>query len=99
MAGYVARTGARKKRAILEQREDELRHHIRHEADFEKLERSSERVRDAQLGVIKALLYETEPASETEDQHAAFRANLVESREEWLGLSTVEIVARYASES
>jgi hypothetical protein len=49
--------------------------------------------------VIKALLYETEPASETEDKHAAFRANLVESREEWLGLSTVEIVARYASES
>jgi hypothetical protein len=37
MAGYVARTGARKKKAILEQREDDLRHHIRHEADFAKL--------------------------------------------------------------
>ena len=98
MAGYVARTGGQKKKVILAQREDELRHHLRHESAFETIERCSERVRSAQLGVIRVLLYETEPARAEDEQHEEFRANLMKRRENWQAISAQDIVRQYQSE-
>ena len=62
------------------------------------IERCSERVRSAQLGVIKVLLYETEPAKAEDEQHEGFRANLMRRREHWLTISVQDIVRQYQSE-
>ncbi len=95
MTAYVRRTGAQKKKAILEKREAELRHHLAHASSAEKVAGSAERVRFAKLGVIKALLYEAEPAREEDDQNREVRARLNGERERWLGYSTDETVRLY----
>ena len=99
MTSYIARTGGQKKKNILHQRELALRGDIRRELAEEKLHRSAETVRLAQLGVIKALLYEAEPArSEDEDRVADTLQRLGEAREYWADVPVEEIIEIYSTE-
>jgi hypothetical protein len=95
MAGYVPRKGAQKRKGILGKREDELRHHLRHLSSVEVVERFAERVRAGQLAVIKALLYETEPAKGEDTQHSDFRQILLAKQKFWLGLTKEKIAELY----
>ena len=99
MTSYIARTGGQKKKNILDQRELALRGDIRREAVEAKLHRSAEKVRLAQLGVIKALLHEAEPArSEDEDRVAGTLQRLGEAREYWMDVPIEEIIEMYSTE-
>lgn len=98
MAGYIPRTGGQKKKGILAQREDELRHHILHKSCADVIQRSAKRVRAAQLGVFKALLYETEPARADDTEHHEFRASLARKQAFWTGIQIDEIIRRYQSD-
>ena len=99
MTSYIARTGGQKKKNILHQRELALRGDIRREAAEEKLHRSAEKVRSAQLGVVKALLHEAEPArSEDEERVADTLQRLGEAREYWTDIPVEAIVEMYSRE-
>ena len=77
---YIPRTGGQKKKNILRQKELALRGDIRREVSREKLHRSAEKVRSAQLGVIKALRHEAKPArSDDEDKVKGILRNLDEA--------------------
>ena len=93
MASFITRTGGQKKKNILRQKELALRGDIRREASTEKLDRSAERVRSAQLAVINALIYEAQPARR-EDEERAERVllNLDEAKERWEAISVYEII-------
>ena len=99
MTSYIARTGGRKKRNILRQKELALRGDIRREVSDEKLQRSAEEVRTAQLGVIKALIHEAEPVcSDDEDRLANTLQRFEEAKEFWTDATVEEIVKMYSSE-
>jgi hypothetical protein len=99
MTSYIARSGGQKKKNILHQREIALRGDIRREVSEEKLQRSAEKVRSAQLGVIKSLMYEAEPArSEDEDRVAETLQKLDEANEYWTNVSSEEIIEMYSTE-
>ena len=98
MTSYIARSGGQKKN-ILRQREMALKGDIRREVAEEKLHRSAEQVRLAQLGVIKALLHEAGPArSEDEDRVADTLQRLGEAKEYWTEVSVEEIIEMYSAE-
>ena len=99
MTSYIARSGGQKKKNILRQKELALRGDIRREVAEEKLDRSAEKVRLAQLGVIKALFHEAEPArSEDEDRVADTLQRLGEAREYWADVTVKEIIELYSTE-
>jgi len=100
MTSYVPRTGGQKKKNILRQKELELRGAIHRGVATEKLQRSAEKVRSAQLGVIKALLEEARPLRE-EDEETSGRTvqNLREAREYWEGVSFDEIIQIYLEDT
>lgn len=100
MASFIARTGGQKKKNILRQKELALRADIRREVSTEKLHRSAERVRSAQLGAIKALIYEAQPArSEDEKRAKGVLLNLDEANERWETISVHEIIELYSEET
>lgn len=98
MSNYVPRADANKKKNILAQREEELRHHLLHGAVGELIERYAERLRAAQLALIKALLHEMKPVAAGELLPEEFRANLLKRRELWRSIPVGEIVAVYRSQ-
>ncbi|BCX48540.1 hypothetical protein HAHE_24480 [Haloferula helveola] len=100
MTSYIARSGGQKKKNILHQRELALIGDIRRGVDAEKLQKSAEKVRLAQLGVIKALLHESEPARrEDEDSVAGTLLRLGEARDYWTDVLAEEIIEMYSTES
>ena len=99
MTSYIARTGGQKKKNILRQKELALRGDIRREVSQDKLQRSAEKVRSAQLGLIKVLIHEAEPArSEDVDRVADSLQKLEEANEYWANISIQEIVEMYSTE-
>jgi len=100
MTSYIARTGGEKKKNILRQRELALRGGIRRDSPIDKLHRSAEQVRSAQLGVIKALSVEATPAREEEQEKAkGILQKLQEAREHWERISVDEIVQIYSQDT
>jgi hypothetical protein len=100
LASFVTRTGGQKKKNILRQKELALRGDIRRQVSTEKLHRSAERVRSAQLGVIKALIYEAQPArSEDEERAKGVLLNLDAANERWETISVHEIIELYSDEA
>ena len=99
MTNYISRTGGQKKKNILRQKELALRGDIRLEVPIEKLHRSAEKVRTAQLGVVKALSHEAQPAR-TEDEDASRPAlkKLEETKDYWTEVSVQEIIQIYADD-
>jgi chromosomal replication initiation ATPase DnaA len=99
MTSYIARSGGEKKKNILRQKELALRGDIRREVAEEKLHRSAEKVRLAQLGVIKALSHEAEPArSEDEERVADTLKRLEEAEEYWTDVLVEEIIEMYSTD-
>jgi len=100
MTSYIARSGGEKKKNILRQMELALRGGIRRDLAIDKLHRSAEQVRSAQLGVIKALFVEATPARE-EDQEKArgVLQKLQEGRDHWERISVEEIVQIYSKDT
>ena len=97
MTSYIARTGGQKKRNILRQRELELRGEINRGGPDGKIRRKAERVRSAQLGVIKALIEEATPVSaEQEERFRNRRQKHLKNREFWKGITVEEIVRMYS---
>ena len=100
MTSYIRRTGGEKKKNILRQKELTLRGDIRREVSQNKLQKSAEKVRSAQLGVIKVLIHEAEPAvSEAEDRAADTIHTLEEASEYWTNIATQEIIKMYSIEN
>ena len=99
MTSYIARTGGEKKKNILRQKELALRGDIRREVSQGKLQKSAEKVQSAQLGVIKVLIHEAEPArSEDEAKVADTIHRLEEASAYWTNISTQEIIKMYSVE-
>ena len=98
MTNYIARTGAQKKKVILAKCEDGLRQAIKKSKTEEAILRCAEKVREAQLSIIKALQYETDPASSDESEDAAFRANLEKRSIFWSDLPAEDIIQQYLPE-
>ena len=100
MTNYVARRGGQKKKNILRQRELELIGLMSCEDADAKITRAAERVRAAQLGVIKVLLKEATPvAEEDEPRYEPKRRKLAEKRSFWNQVSPEEIVRLYEGQS
>ena len=98
MTAYIARKGVQKKKEILEKREAELLHCIKNDAPEEKLAKAAEKVRAAQLAVVKCLLYETEAVSPAEEMRFATRRRHIENdRDHWDHISVVGIIDHYRS--
>ena len=99
MTNYIARTGGEKKKNILRQKELTLRGDIRRGLSQDKLQKSAEKVRSAQLAVIKVLIYEAEPSrSEDEDKVALTIHRLEEENDHWTNISAQEIIAVYSTQ-
>ena len=100
MTNYISRTGGQKKRNILRQKELALKGEIRREASHEKLQKSAEKVRSAQLGLLKALIYEAEPSrSEDEDRSKERLLKLAEENDYWKSISVHEIIQSYSEKA
>lgn len=96
MAGYLARRGATKRKRNLAKSERKLRSAIENQSSSEQLNRAAEEVRDAQLGVIKCLIYEMGPHAHIRSkQKLRTLANLEEKHDRWIGISTEEILHLY----
>lgn len=90
-----------KKSQILYRREDELRHAIRNSLDQAKVRKAAERVRTAQLQLIKAFQYEWTPCvaeSDTPERRATLERLEIE-REFWRNLPVDAIVERFRDPS
>ncbi len=97
MTSYIVRQGAQKKKGILEKREAELVHSISKNGSIQKLEKAAEKVRAAQLAVIKCLLHETEAVRpEDEGTYGKIWSKLETQRTCWEEISKADIVARYS---
>ncbi len=76
-----------------------MRGDIRREVSQGKLQKSAEKVQSAQLGVIKVLIHEAEPArSEDEAKVADTIHRLEEASAYWTNISTQEIIKMYSVE-
>lgn len=97
MTSYIVRQGAQKKKGILEKREAELIHCISNNDSIQKLEKAAEKVRAAQLAVIKCLLHETEAVRpEDEETYGKIWSKIEAQRTCWEEISRADIVARYS---
>lgn len=97
MTSYIVRQGAQKKKGILEKREAELVHSISKDVPIHKLEKAADKVRVAQLAVIKCLFHESE-AVRPEDEETYGKAwhKLESQRTYWEEVSSADIIARYS---
>ena len=86
MTAYIA--NHQKKINLFHKREDALRHLIRHGYSIEKIEQAAEKVREAKLGVFKAMFSKDSvlPASKYEPNDEALA---------WQRKSVQEIIASY----
>lgn len=97
MTNYIARTGGQKKKNILRQKELTLRGDIHRRASQDKQQKSAEKVRIAQLAVIKVLIHEAEPGrSEDEDKAADSLLRLEEAKGYWTNIPSKEIIEVYS---
>jgi hypothetical protein len=95
MPSYVPRSlEPYKKREILEKREQELMHALKTGFDPLKINRAAEKVRAAQLAVLKAKddLIDYQPETE---QKIHQRSNIERERTSWLNISTEDIAVEY----
>jgi hypothetical protein len=97
MAGYVPRTGAAKKCGILSKRIIELTGAIDRVESEARLERAADKVREAQLGVLKCWEYECAPASENDARYRAVQANIQDRKERWEQATVAQIINHYTS--
>ena len=96
VTAYIVREGAQKKKGILEKREKELCHHIRHQSSAEKIVKAAEKVRYAHKAVIKCLLHETEAVKpEDEERFNARWRHIEEDQDYWDAVTTESIIERY----
>ena len=95
MTNYVP--NHRKKVRIFEQREDELRHAIRHGFSAEKVERAAERLRQAKFAVFKSKFARSTvvPSSHFSLEKAAAQNPVVKK---WAEMTTNDIVAEYSKD-
>jgi hypothetical protein len=94
---FVPRTSPVRKQEILEKREVELSHALRQGASPERITRLSEKVREAQLNLIKAKKHLDQlfrPEDRTNEQGQRL-ANLNEQTEMWNKYTSKEIIERY----
>jgi hypothetical protein len=98
MANYLSPAGAFKKRLILEKRIDALTGALKRSESLVRLESAAERVREAQLSVLRCLEDEITPRRVEGDQHERELANLHRRRERWLQTAVAEIIRHYATE-
>jgi len=97
MANYICRSGGKKKRNILRQKELALQGDIRREATIEKLHRTAEKVRSAHLGVIKVIFDETRPLrGEDEERFNGPLLKLEKEKDYWQSILVEEIVTIYS---
>jgi len=91
MSNYVP--NQQKKKRILQQREVELRHALRHGVAPEKIERAATRVREAHVRALNAQLAQLPP--EASDWEAAERERLLAARAQWEDRSAAAVVNLY----
>ena len=97
MTSYIVRQGGQKKKGILEKREAELVHSISKNSSIQKLEKAAEKVRAAQLAVIKCLLHETQAVRpEDEEMYGKVWSKVEAQRCYWEEVSAADIIARYS---
>ena len=101
MPRFVPRNEPIRKQEILEKREDELRHQLKHDSSQEKLSRAAEKVREAHLNYIKAQKHLSQPYRVEDDtpEKEAHRKNLDEQAVLWKQYTIEEIVGAYISKS
>jgi hypothetical protein len=79
----------------LQARERELRHAIKHDMSIEKLHKAAEKLRDAKMFLLKALLKTTVRYREEDEKPIARIQKIEREQEEWNSISVEEIVQRY----
>lgn len=97
MPSYVPRTTPVRKKEILEKREAELCHALRHASPQDRINRLSEKVREAQLNLIKAkkhLDQSFRPEDRTVEQEQRLE-NFNNQTEIWIKYSSQEIIELY----
>jgi hypothetical protein len=97
MPRYVPRTASVRKQEILEKREAELRHALRQASSHNRILRLSEKVREAQLKLIKAKKhldqsFRVEDISAEQEQRLN---NLNKQTELWSKYTSQEIIELY----
>jgi hypothetical protein len=96
MTSYIVRHGAQKKKGILEKRETELTHLLKHGAADEKLARAAEKIRAAQKAVIKCMFHETEAVKPEDEARFEKRwRRFEEDRIYWNDIATSDIISQY----
>jgi hypothetical protein len=96
MTAYVRRSFPAKKYDILHKREATLRHLIETMAAAGKIHRAAEDVREAHLGVQKALIYYARDVGNIEDINTDQIKTAEADISEWNSFSTDEIIQRYS---
>jgi hypothetical protein len=94
MTAYVRRSFPAKKHDILRKREAALRHLIATQSAIGKLHRAAEDVRDAHLGVQKALIYYARDVGNVEDIDTDQIKKSESDILEWSSFSTDQIIQR-----
>ena len=96
MPSHPPRSEPFRKKEILEKREQELRHAIRHKVSEEKLIKAAEKVRTSQLKVFKGIL-EQFRYKDVQKNGSKPGAKAIREQERWQKLSIEEIIAMYES--
>lgn len=95
MTAYVARKGAQKKKEILAKRVEGLRNAIHNAQPISKIEKETERVREAQIKVVECLIYESVPVTTDEQwRRASHRKHLKDRLSYWKSLSVVGVIGQ-----
>ena len=96
MSNYIPRSGGQKKRNILRKRELELRAELRREGPDNRVHKYAEKLRLAQLGVVKALIHEATPtrAEDAAKADAKFE-ELQHKKRFWEEVSVDDIIDMY----
>ncbi|MEN6307277.1 MAG: hypothetical protein ABFD91_05920 [Anaerohalosphaeraceae bacterium] len=94
---YLSPFPGNKRTLIFKQKEEELRHAIKHGFNPEKLAKAAEKVRTAKLYLIKALRQSLESICKEDDKPdvSVRLKNINQEEEEWISVSVDEIIERY----
>jgi hypothetical protein len=97
MPSYPPRSETVRKREILEKRERELKHALKNKFQEIKIQRAAEKVRTAQLNLIKAEAHwnQTYQISEESSQQKMREMNIKKKLALWQEITWQEIVLRY----
>jgi hypothetical protein len=97
MPSHVPRTTSVRKKEILEKREAELCHALKHASQPDRVNRLSEKVREAQLNFIKAKKHHDQSfrAEDKTLQQEQRLENLNKQTELWLKYTPQEIIELY----